>query len=525
MEAPGAPVAASAVVVAQEVEAPAARPAAVPRRAATLIDAVVSATETDRGLVDEKLGRFLRESSAPRALALWLEFAGVAPTTKDQVLLHLSREIARLDGILTRQVNAILHHPQFQKLEASWRGLKYLVEQSVDADNIKIRVLNISWKEIARDAERAIEFDQSQLFKKIYGEEFDTPGGEPYGLLIGDYEIRHRPGPDHPTDDLSVLTSVSHVAAAAFAPFVASADPALLGLDDFVQLERPLNLSRTFEQMEYLKWRAFRDSEDSRFVGLALPRVLTRLPYEDDGSRVDGFRFKEDVEGPDRDKYLWGNAAYAFASVVVRAFAQTGWLAEIRGVQRGVEGGGLVTGLPTPSFKTDRRGVAPRFGTEVAVTDEQEKELGELGFIPLCHCHDTEYAAFYGNQSVQKAKKFDVAAATINAKLSAMLQYMLCVSRFAHYVKVIGRDKVGSFAEADECENFLHRWLQRYVTGDSDASTEVKARYPLREASVEVRERPDKPGVYGTVMRLRPHYQLDEVVAAVRLVTELAPAR
>lgn len=471
-----------------------------------------------------RLEDFVAERSTAAALADWFRLIGVPDhvTSVDQLKQLLSRDIARIDGMLNAQVNAILHAPRFQTLESSWRMLHYLVEQSSDADNVKIKLLNASWEDLARDAERAVDFDQSQIFRKVYSEEFDSPGGEPYGLLIGDYDIRHSPSADHPVDDLNVLTALSGVAAASFAPFITAAEPALFGLDSFTQLEWPINLPRTFEQLEYIKWRKFRDQEDSRFVGLALPRVLARLPYEDTTSRVDKFTFREDTARPDRSQYLWGNAAYAFAAVVVRAFSESGWLAEIRGVERGVEGGGLVTGLPVHSFNTDKRGIAIKSSTEVVVTDQQENELGDLGFLPLCDCADTEFAAFYACPSTQKPKKYDEQAATNNARISSMLQYMLCVSRFAHYVKVIVRDKIGTLAEAADVQDFVHNWLHRYVTPDAEATPEVKAQYPLREAKVEVRERPGKPGAYQSIIHLRPHFQLEDLTSSVRLVTDLS---
>jgi type VI secretion system ImpC/EvpB family protein len=398
------------------------------------------------------------------------------------------------------------------------------VHQAPEGENIKIRVLGVSWKELVRDLERAIEFDQSQLFRKIYSDEFGTPGGEPYSILVGDYEIRHRPGPDHPTDDLSALANIASVAAAAFAPFITGADPALLDLGSFTELELPLDLARTFEQLEYIKWKSLRDREDSRFVGLTLPRVLMRLPYRDDNSRTDGFRFREDVSDPSRAQYLWGTAVYAFGAVVMRAFATYGWPAAIRGVQRGEVGGGLVTGLPVHSFGTDRHGTVSKSSTDAIVPDAREKELGELGFIPLCDCQDTELAAFYGNQSVQKPKTYDEVAATVNARMSAMLQYILCVARFAHYIKVMIRDKVGAFFGPADCEDYLRRWLMKYAMSNENAGPELKAKAPLREARVSVTERPDKPGTYRSVIQLRPHYQLDQMVTAVRLVTELAPS-
>ncbi|MFO0949003.1 MAG: type VI secretion system contractile sheath large subunit [Planctomycetota bacterium] len=315
-----------------------------------------TASQPDRARLDD----FLKALTVGESLRHWLGdgHPRLRNPERDQIARLLNRDIARIDALLTDQVNAILHHTSFQQLEASWRGLSYLVQQGEGVENLKIRVLNVSWKELTRDLDRAIEFDQSQLFKKVYSEEFDTPGGEPFSVLLGDYQIQHRIGPDHPMDDIAAMQAISQVAAAAFAPFIASSSPALFGLDSFTEMERPMDLGRSFEQLEYLKWRAFRDSEDSRFVGLTLPKTLMRLPYDDTSGRIDGFRFQEDVESPDRSKYLWGNAIYAFGAVLIRAFAESGWLADIRGVQRGIAGGGLVTGLPVHSFNTDAMGVA-----------------------------------------------------------------------------------------------------------------------------------------------------------------------
>lgn len=492
-----------------------------------VIETLLTATAAQQEQARASLDDFLRESSPERALALWLSWAapGNRGLSKDDVVRLLGRDIARLDDVLSRQLEVILHHPRFQKLEASWRGLHYLTEQAEGAENVKIRVLSVSWKEIARDLERAIEFDQSQLFHKVYSDEFGMPGGEPFGLLLGDYEIRPHPSAEHPVDDVAALERISQVAAAAFAPFVAGVHPSMFGLDEFPELEQPLNLPRTFDQLEYLKWKEFRKSEDARFVGLVLPRVLMRLPYDDDASRVDGFHFRESVAGPNRSAYLWGNAIYAFGAVAVRSFAESGWLAGIRGVARDRLEGGLVTNLPVHSFATDKYGVATKCSTDVVITDAQEHGLSELGFLPLCHCAQTDFSAFYSSQSVQVPKRYDEPAATANARISAMLQYILCASRFAHYLKVLVRDKVGTFAEASECEEYLHGWIQRYVTADSDAPPETKARYPLREAKIQVRENPGKPGDYRCVAHLLPHFELDELNTSLKLVTELAPAR
>lgn len=480
---------------------------------------VVQALEGQGRLLDA----FLAEPCPWLALVLWLGPVSLrGRALREFVVQRLTQDLAQIDVLLTRQVNKILHHPAFQRLEASWRGLRYLVEQIPDGENVKVRVLSVTWREVARDLERALEFDQSQLFRKVYSEEFGTPGGEPFGVLLGDYEIRPRPGPEHPYDDVALLPSLAGVAAAAFAPFIAAAHPSLLELTSFSDLELTRNLTQTYDQVEYVKWRAFRDTEDARFVGLVLPRVLARLPYRDAASRVDGFRFCEEVSEPSGHNYLWGTAVYAFGAVLIRCFAQSGWLANIRGVELGLETGGIVTGLPQTSFGTDRPGVAPGSATDAIISDAQEKELADLGFIPLCHCQDTGLAAFYSNQSVQQPKTYDEPAATVNARLSAMLQYLLCVSRFAHYLKVLARDKVGSFTSPGELEDYLRRWLSNYVTANDNAGAEIKARYPLREARVQVRERADKPGTYACVIHLRPHFQLDQMVSAVKLVTEMS---
>ena len=469
------------------------------------------------------VAKFKTSTSDRAALEAWL--GPLDGLTKDDIVLRLNRDAGLIDKLLNDQVNAILHHPQFQKLEASWRGLEYLVEQGADANNLKIRILSVSWRDLVRDLERAIEFDQSQLFRKVYNDEFGSPGGEPFGLLLGDYEIEPAPRPGHDSDDVQALTNISRVAAAAFAPFVASVSPVMFAADQFADLQRSLNLGDSFDQPAFIKWRAFRQTEDSRFIGLTLPRILMRLPYVDYPGRNDRFRFREEVGGPDQSKYLWGNAAYAFGGVVIRAFAETGWLADIRGIEPNQIGGGVVTGLPAHAFSADRRGVSRKCSTDLIVTDAQEKELGELGFIPLCTCKRTELSAFYTTPSVQAAKKYDELAATVNARLSSMLQYMLCVSRFAHYVKVIGRDRVGSFTESEDLESLLNNWLIRYAVGSDDVSDEVKARFPLREAKVEVREHPSKPGVHLSVVHLRPHYQLDHLTASLKLVTEVAPTQ
>ncbi len=496
------------------------------QRAASLIDAAVEATRAERPAPPSRLDRFLRARTPDEMLRAYV--ASVVPPgrrwSNEDVLSAMARDVARLDELLNDQLNAILHHPRFQEMEASWRGLEMLVDRADGVENLKIRVLNLSWKELARDLERAIEFDQSHFFRKIYSEEFGTPGGEPFGLLIGDYAIRPRPNADHPVDDVATLAAVSHVAAAAFAPFVASVHPSMFELEDFADLQRPLDLASTFDRVEYLKWRAFRETEDARFVGLTLPRILLREPYADDGTRTDGFLFREEASGG-VGHYLWGNAAFALGSVVVQAIDRTGWPADIRGVHAGEEAGGLVPGLAVHHFATETEPLAPKASTDVVITDLQEKAISELGFIPLCQCAGSDRCAFYSNSSVQKPRRYDERGATMNARMSAMLQYILCVSRFAHYLKVAARDKIGAFSEAPQVEDLLSRWLKRYVTSDPEARPEVKAQYPLREARVQVREHPDKPGSYLCVAHLWPHFQLEELSTTVRVTTVLAPAQ
>jgi type VI secretion system ImpC/EvpB family protein len=485
-------------------------------------------TRTAPGSAGIDLDGFLCEPSADKALALWVRQAAPRQErpSKRLVTRLLSRDIARIDALLSEQVNAIIHHPAFQRLEASWRGLFYLVDKIDEGQEakIKVKVLNVAWKEVTRDLERAIEFDQSQLFRKVYSEEFGTPGGEPYGVILGDYEIWKRPAPDHPTDDIGALVGIGAVAAAAFAPFLASVHPSLLDLESFSELERLSNIARTFEQTDFMKWRVFRQTEDARFVGLLLPRVVLRQPYQDSNIRVDRFRFREDVGAPDRSQYLWGNAVYIFGGVLARAFAESSWPANIRGVPDADISGGVVADLPGGDLGTDKPGIAPRCATDVMITDFQEKELSDLGFIPLCHCAGTDRAAFYGCQSVQRPKKFDEPAATANAKLSAMLHYLLCVSRFAHYLKVIARDKIGGLTSAEDVQDYLHKWLVSYTVSMDEADLGTKARFPLRDGRVQIREHPAKPGNYLCVIHLQPHFQIDQVVTAVRLTTELSAA-
>ena len=433
----------------------------------------------------------------------------------DNLSATLDARIAELDHLISNQVSAIMHAPEFQKLEGSWTGLNYLVRNTTVGENQKIKILNATKKELVKDFNSALEFDQSAMFKKVYEEEFGTFGGAPFGALLGDYEITRQP------EDMYFIEQMSRIAAASHAPFITAASPELFGLESYADLGKPRDLSKVFDTVEYAKWKSFRESEDSRYVGLTLPRFLGRLPFNPkDGTTVEGFNFVEDVDGTDHSKYLWCNAAYAFGSKLTKAFEDFGWCAAIRGV----EGGGLVEDLPTHTFKTDEGEVALKCPTEIAITDRREKELSDLGFISLVHCKNTDYAAFFGAQSAQKPKKYNTDAANANAVLSSQLQYIFAVSRIAHYMKSMMRDKIGSFAAASNVEDFLNRWIAQYVLLDDNATQEAKAQFPLREASVQVSEVPGRPGVYRAVSFLRPHFQVDELSVSLRLVAELPQA-
>jgi type VI secretion system protein ImpC len=473
------------------------------------------------GLLDQivESGRFGQEASAKeRGKNLVKEFVaqvleGSMTVAKDAEMM-INARIAQIDHLLSIQLNEIMHHESFQKLEGSWRGLKHLMDHSETGTQLKIRVLNVTKKELLRDIEKAPEFDQSALFKKVYEEEYGVFGGAPFGALIGDYEFGKHP------EDLALLEGISHVAAQAHAPFVSAAAPELLNLESFTQLDAPRDLAKIFDSTEYAKWKSFRQGEDSRYVALCLPRTLSRLPYGKETKPIDEFSYEEHVDGTDHSKYLWMNAAYSLGTRMTNSFSQFGMCVAMRGV----EGGGLVEGLPTHNFYTDEGDIALKCPTEIPITDRREKELADLGFVPLVHCKGTDYAAFFSAQSCQKPKVYDKDAANANARLSAQLPYIMAVSRFAHYLKAMMRDKIGSFMSRKEAEAFLNQWITNYVTPDDTASPATKAQRPLREARIDVTEVPGKPGVYRAVAFLRPHFQLDELTVSLRLVADLPAA-
>lgn len=419
-----------------------------------------------------------------------------------------------IDRKLTEQVNLILHHEEFQKLEGTWRGLHYLVNNTETDEMLKIRVMNISKQELGKTLKKfkGTAWDQSPIFKKVYEEEYGQFGGEPYGCMVGDYHFDQSP------PDVEMLTNMSKVAAAAHAPFIAGAAPTVMQMDSWQELANPRDLTKIFQTPEYASWRSLRESEDSRYVGLAMPRFLSRLPYGVKTDPVEEFDFEEDTEGAQHNKYTWSNSAYAMAVNINRAFKMYGWTTRIRGV----ESGGAVESLPTHTFPTDDGGVDMKCPTEIAISDRREAELAKNGFMPLLHRKNSDFAAFIGAQSLQKPSEYDDPDATANANLAARLPYLFASCRFAHYLKCIVRDKIGSFKERDDMEKWLNKWIQNYVEPNpSTASEEDKARKPLAAAEVVVSEVEGNPGYYTSKFFLRPHYQLEGLTVSLRLVSKL----
>jgi type VI secretion system protein ImpC len=501
----------------EEQAAPKGKKAAAAAPAAA---AAAPAAEGEGSLLDQIIakGKLARDDSQkPRARDLVGEFVhqivDEGMTISKDTMTMIQTQIARIDELISKQLDEVLHHPDFQKIEASWRGLHYFVMNTETSTRLKLRLLCATKGELFKDLDQAVEFDQSVLFKKLYEEEYGTFGGYPFSFLVGDYEFGRHP------QDIALLEKISGVAAAAHAPFIAAASPRLFDMDSFTELANPRDLAKLFESTELIKWRSFQQTEDSRYVTLVLPHILLRLPYGPNTVPIEDFNLVEDVDGRDHKKYLWGNAAYALAQRITNAFALYGWCAAIRGV----EGGGMVQGLPTHTFKTDDGDIALKCPTEIAITDRREKELDTLGFVSLCHCKGTDYAAFFGGQTTQKPKVYDTDAANANARISARLPYVLAASRFAHYLKVICRDKVGSFQTKDTIAQYLNRWIGNYVLGTDDAGQDLKAQYPLREARIDVSDVGGKPGAYRAVAFLRPHFQLEELTASIRLVAELPP--
>ena len=490
--------------------APAGATASTTEAAPSFLDQVVAATkQTPRDEAQDLVKNLVEQALS-------------GTVTFDKNLTRtFERAIAAIDRKVSEQLNAVIHNPRFTQLEGTWRGLHYMVMNSETSTNLKIRVLNASKRDLNRDLQRAVEFDQSQLFKKIYENEFGTPGGEPYASLIGDYEWTQHP------DDIETLRLISNVAAAAFAPFISAAGAGMFGFDSWTELSKPRDLAKIFESQDYTKWRSFRDSEDARFVSLVLPRTLARLPYGSATKPIEEFGYEEapmDQNGVARamghDEYCWMNAAYVMGARLTDAFAKYGFCTAIRGA----EGGGKVENLPYHVFTSDDGDMDGKCPTEIAITDRREFELSNAGFLPLCHYKNTDYAVFFGAQTAQKAKKYDRPEATANAAISARLPYIMASSRFAHYLKVMARDKIGSFMEASDVERWLNRWITNYVNSNENAGQEMKARFPLREAKVEVKEIPGRPGSYNAIAYLRPWLQMEELTTSLRMVARIPAA-
>jgi type VI secretion system protein ImpC len=439
------------------------------------------------------------------------------PLISDDAVGSIEAIIAEIDRKLSEQVNQIIHHNDVQALESAWRGLAHLVNNTETDEMLKIRVLPLSKKELSKTIKKykGTAWDQSPLFKKLYEEEFGSPGGEPYGCLIGDYNFDHSP------PDVEILSGVAQIAAAAHAPFITAAAPTLMNMESWQELSNPRDLTKIFQTADYAPWRSLRESDDSRYIGMTMPRFLGRIPYGSKTNPLEEFDFEEETSGGDHSKYLWANSAYAMGVNINRSFKEYGWCARIRGV----ESGGLVEGLPCHTFPTDDGGVDMKCPTEIAITDRREAELARNGMMPLSHWKNQDYACFIGAQSLQNPAEYDDADATANAKLASRLPYLFSTCRFAHFLKCIVRDKIGSFKERDDVASWLNRWISQYVTTDANAGEEVKAKYPLAAAEVVVEEIEGDPGYYSAKFFLRPHYQLEGLTVSLRLVSKLPSAK
>ncbi len=473
----------------------------------SLLDQAISATkQTTRSEAEEMIRALVQEANR-----------GIGYDRN--VISTIKKGIAALDKIISEQLSAVMHDERFQKLEGTWRGMHYLVHQSETGDMLKIRLFNASKKDLGKELENAPEFDQSCVWKSIYENEFGMPGGQPYGLLVGDYEFDHKtPG------DMGTLEKMSGIAAASFAPFITAPSSKLFGLENWEQLPSIRDLKTSFDAKEYVKWKSFRESEDSRFVVMTMPRTLARLPYGAQTNPVDEFDFAEVETGDEgepiaitHDNYCWMSTAYVLASKMTAAFSENGWCTAIRGANSG----GRVEGLPTHVVKSPDGDTDIKCPTEVPITDRREKELSDLGFFPLSHYKNTDFSVFFGGQTAQKPKVYDTDAATENAAISARLPYMMASSRIAHYLKVMARDGIGSFKEAEDVQAWLERWIMRYVSADPKPSEESKAKYPLREAKIQVKAIPGQPGAYQAIAHLRPWLQMEELNASVRMVARL----
>jgi type VI secretion system protein ImpC len=477
-------------------------------QAGSIMDAVLSASgsDTDKDYTAELLQVLTQEA-----------LEGVVSWDKN-LLKTIDQAVARIDKIVSDQVNAIIHHAAFQKLEGTWRGLHYLVKNTLCSAQLKIKIFNVDKKTLLKSFDKAIEFDQSELFKKVYEEEYGTAGGAPFGALIGDYEFGNNP------TDIELLRYISEVSAAAFSPFISAASPNIMGLKSWKELSNPMDLERIFDSKLYAQWNNFRKSDESRFVTLTMPRTLARVPYGKGTKPVEEFDYEEFevtsdglAKQVDESQYCWMNSAYVYGTVLTRAFAETGWCT----ATRGVENGGKVNGLPVHAFFSDDGDIDLSCPTEVGITDRREAELSKLGFLSLCHYKGEDYSVFFGAQSTHKPQKYDDPDISANAEIAARTPYVFATSRIAHYLKVIARDKIGSFLELTDVEEFLNKWIINYVNSNPASGQALKARYPLAAAKISVSEVPGKPGSYHAIAYLRPWLQLEELTTSLRLVAKI----
>lgn len=481
--------------------------------------ATLEVSEFDKLLTKEFKPKSDRQKESIQSAVKTLAEQALSHTAiiSDDVISSIEAMIAEIDAKLTEQLNTILHHEAFQKLEGTWRGLHHLVSNTETDEFLKIRVLNISKGDLGKTLKKfgGAKWDQSPLFKRLYEDEFGMPGGEPFGMIVGDYEFDHSP------PDVQILQGMGQIAGAAHAPFITAAGPNLLNMESWQELQNPRDITKIFQAPEYAPWRSLRDSEDSKYIGLTMPRFLSRTPYGSKTQPVEEFAFEEETDGKDHGRYCWSNAAYAMATNIGAAFKQYGWCTRIRGV----ESGGMVANLPCHTFPTDDGGQDMKCPTEIGITDRREAELSKNGLLPLCHWKNTDYAVFIGAQSLNKPTEFDNPDATASANLSARLPYMFATCRFAHFLKCMVRDKIGSFKERADMERWLNDWIVQYVAANPDMATEEeKARRPLAEASVQVKEVEGNPGYYSSTFHLRPHYQLEGLTVSLRLVSRLPTA-
>ncbi|MBY0462864.1 MAG: type VI secretion system contractile sheath large subunit [Alphaproteobacteria bacterium] len=492
--------------VQQTVTAPDQTATAMPPATSLAGQAIVAIKQSDPNEMKDLISVFVKQA-----------LLGVLTWDKN-IVTSVNAAIKEIDQRISQQLAAILHQDDFKGLEGSWRGLHYLVMNSETGESLKLKLLNATKKEIFKDLDGASEFDQSTLFKKVYEEEYGSPGGEPYGALIGDYAFENTP------DDIDMLRNIAGVAASSFCPFITSCSSNFFGFQDWTELSKPRDLEKIFESTEYIKWKSFREAEDSRFVTLTLPRALARLPYGASTHPIDEFDFEEttlDAQGYStqlhHEDYCWMSSAYTLGAKLTDAFAKFGWCTAIRGA----EGGGKVENLPLHIFKSDDGDIDSNCPTEIGITDRREAELSKLGFLPLCHYKETDYAVFFGAQTTQKPLKYDLADATANAAISARLPYIMATSRIAHYLKIMARDKIGSFMERSDVEAWLNRWILNYVNSNPHSGQDLKSEYPLAEAKIQVVEILESPGSYNAIAWLRPWLQMEELSASMRLVARI----